>query len=62
MPRRREGECRRLFIEQKAKRGEIQPYLKTKNGAREVDLCSPPAAMLREFIGTQTSGLLFRTS
>jgi len=37
-------DCRTLSIEQKAKRGEIQPYLKTKNGAREVDLCSPVAA------------------
>jgi hypothetical protein len=53
---------RTLSIEQKAKRGEIQPYLKTKNGAREVDLCSALAAMLKEFIGARTSGLLFRTS
>src|SRR5438094_5900372 len=28
---------RTLYIQQKAKRGEIQPYLKTKNGEREVD-------------------------
>jgi len=53
---------RTLSIEQKAKRGEIQPYLKTKNGAREVDLCSSLAATLKEFIGTRTSGLLFHTS
>lgn len=56
------NDCRTLSIEQKAKRGEIQPYLKTKNGAREVDLCSPLAEMLKEFIGTRTAGLLFHTS
>jgi len=36
--------------------------VKTKNGAREVDLCSTLAAMLQDFIGTRTSGLLFQTS
>jgi hypothetical protein len=42
--------------------GTIQPYLKTKNGIREVDLCSTLAATLRDFVGTRTSGLLFQTS
>lgn len=53
---------RTLSIVQKAKRGEIQPYLKTRNGAREVDLCTELAAMLREFVGERRSGLLFQTS
>ena len=53
---------RTICVSQKAKRGLIQPYLKTKNGTREVDLCTPLAAMLSEFIGTRTSGLLFQTS
>jgi hypothetical protein len=53
---------RTLYIQQKAKRGVIQPYLKTKNGTREVDLCSTLAAMLQDFIGMRTSGLLFQTS
>jgi hypothetical protein len=53
---------RTLSIVQKAKRGEIQPYLKTKNGVREVDLCSELASMLREFVGNRRSGLLFQTS
>jgi integrase len=53
---------RTLRIEQKAKRGKIEHYLKTKNGAREVDLCPSLAAMLREYVGLRTSGLLFRTS
>jgi hypothetical protein len=53
---------RTLYVMQKAKRGEIQPYLKTKNGAREVDLCVDLAAMLKEYVGTRTEGLLFHTA
>jgi len=55
-------DCRTLYIIQKAKRGDIQQYLKTKHGKRYVDLCTPLATMLRDFIGTRTSGLLFQTS
>ncbi len=55
-------DCRTLYIRQKAKRGEIQPYLKTQNGERDIDLCASLATMLKEFIGTRTSGLLFCTS
>jgi hypothetical protein len=51
-----------LYIRQKAKRGLIQPYLKTQNGERDVDLCRPLASMLKDYIGARTSGLLFRTS
>jgi hypothetical protein len=53
---------RTLRIEQKAKRGIIQPFLKTKNGIREVDLCKELADMLREFVGARRDGLLFQTS
>jgi hypothetical protein len=53
---------RTLYIQQKAKRGEIQPYLKTKSGERQVDLCCSLAKMLRDFVGKQTEGLLFRSS
>ena len=53
---------RTLYVMQKAKRGEIQQYLKTKNGAREVDLCVDLAAMLKEYVGERTEGLLFRTA
>ena len=56
------GDFRTLRIEQKAKRGLIQPYLKTTNGTRLVDLCSPLAEMLREYVGVRCSGLLFRSS
>jgi hypothetical protein len=51
-------DCRTLYIRQKAKRGIIQPYLKTQNGERDVDLCTDLAALLKDFIGTRTSGLL----
>jgi hypothetical protein len=55
-------DCRTLYVHQKAKRGDIQPYMKTQNGERDVDLCTSLAAMLKEFMGTRTSGLLFCTS
>jgi hypothetical protein len=55
-------DCRTLYVRQKAKRGIIQKHLKTKNGERDVDLCTSLAAMLKEFIGRRTSGLLFCTS
>lgn len=55
-------DSRTLYIQQKAKRGVIQRRLKTKNGIREVDLCSTLAVMLQDFIGARTTGLLFQTS
>ncbi len=51
-----------LYVVQKAKRGEIQPYLKTTAGTREVDLCSQLANMLRDFVGERRTGLLFHSS
>jgi integrase len=56
------SDSRTLRIVQKAKRGIIQPYLKTRNGTREVDLCTPLANMLREYVGDRRKGLLFRSS
>src|SRR6266404_2208190 len=53
---------RTLYIRQKAKSGEIQQYLKTKNGERDVDLCVDLAEMLKAYVGNRTSGLLFQTS
>jgi integrase len=53
------SDFRTLDIVQKAKRGKIQPYMKTKNGERQVDLCSELSVMLRKYIGNRTSGLLF---
>jgi hypothetical protein len=53
---------RTLYIRQKAKAGDIQQYLKTKNGEREVDLCVDLAEMLKAYVGNRTFGLLFHTS
>jgi integrase len=53
---------RTLRICQKAKRGKIQPYLKTAAGEREVDLCTDLSNALREFIGSRRTGLLFATA
>jgi integrase len=54
---------RTLEIVQKAKRGELQDHMKTKNAdsrhGRVVDLSEALAAMLREFVGGRTSGLAF---
>jgi len=65
-------DCRTLYIRQKAKRGIIQPWTKTQSGTqvqcdgeaigRDVDLCTELAGMLRNSIGSRTSGLLFCTS
>jgi integrase len=52
-------DCSTIKINQKAWRGKIQDFLKTKNGKREVDLHSSVAAMLKDFIGERMSGLLF---
>jgi hypothetical protein len=62
-------DCRTLYIRQKAKRGILQPYTKTRSGTevnldgeyigRDVDLCSPLATMLSDFIADRKSGLLF---
>jgi len=53
---------RTILVAQKANHGEIQQYLKTKNGLRHVDLCLDLATMLKEFVGDRTDGLLFQTS
>jgi integrase len=46
-------------IRQKAWNGCIQPFLKSNNGLREIDLHSFISAMLKTFVGDRTSGLLF---
>jgi len=53
---------RTLKICQKAKRGILQPYLKTAAGEREVDLCPELAKMLECFLSGRRSGLLFATA
>jgi integrase len=50
-----------LHIRQKVWSGQVQPFLKTGNGVRDVDLHPSIAAMLKRFIGNRTSGFLFRS-
>lgn len=48
-----------LHIRQKVWRGQIQPFLKSENGIRDIDLPTSIVAVLKEFVGDRTSGLLF---
>jgi len=54
---------RTLDIVQKAKRGKLQDYMKTKNAdtkhGRVVDLPAKLAAVLRDFVSSRHSGLVF---
>jgi len=50
-----------LHIRQKVGSGHVQPFLKTGNGVRDVDLHPSIAAMLKKVIGNRTSGFLFRS-
>jgi integrase len=52
-------DCTTLKITQKAWKSQVQDFLKTDNGRREIDLYSSVAAMLKEYIGERKSGLLF---
>jgi integrase len=54
-----DGSC--IHICQKAWRGKMHDFLKTRNGEREIDLHPSVANLPREFIGERKSGLLFRT-
>jgi integrase len=49
-----------ITVVEKAYQGDIQDFLKTKNGKRLVDLDPTVGKLLREFIGTRT-GLVFCT-
>lgn len=50
-----------LHIRQKVWNGRVQPFLKTENGVRDVDLHPSISAMLKRFVRDRTSGLLFRS-
>ncbi len=52
-------DCSTLHVRQKAWNGRVQPFLKTENGNRDIDLHPDVAAMLKRFIGNRTSGYLF---
>ena len=50
-----------LYVRQKVWNGRVQPFLKTENGIRDIDLHPDVGAMLRRYIGKRTSGFLFRS-
>lgn len=50
-----------LHIRQNVWSGRVQLFLKTENGVRDIDLHPSIAAILKKFIGTRTSGFLFRS-
>jgi integrase len=49
-----------LHIRQKVRRGKVELFLKTDAGSRDVDLCNALAGRLKAFVGSDTSGFLFR--
>jgi integrase len=57
-------DCSILFIrQQRSKKGNrIEPYPKTDAGLRDVDLDPALASMLKDYIGTRKTGLLFETN
>ena len=54
-------DCATLSIKQKARQGRLEGRLKTPSATRQVDIHPKVASLLREFIGTRTTGLLFQT-
>jgi integrase len=54
-------DCSTIYIQQKARQGRLEGQLKTPSAARQVDLHPDIAKLIREFIATRTTGLLFQT-
>ena len=52
-------DCTTIRIVQQAKGTKLTPELKTANSAKLVDISPEVAALLREFLGGRTSGLVF---
>jgi hypothetical protein len=50
-----------IIVKQQARRGRIQNRVKTISAYREADLHPDVTKLLKDFIGTRTSGLLFQT-
>jgi integrase len=50
---------RTIKVRQKVRRGNLEHFLKTDAGRRDVDLCSALSEMLKAFVGDRTSGFLF---
>lgn len=55
------ADCSIISIEQKARQGRVDRRLKTANAKRQVDLHPDIAKLLKQFIGTRSSGFLFQT-
>jgi integrase len=54
-------DCSTLTLRQKARRGRLETRLKTPSASRQVDIHPEVAKLLRQFISTRTTGLLFQT-
>ena len=54
-------DCSTITIKQKARQGKLETRLKTSSASRQVDLHPNVAKLLREYIGTRTTGLVFQT-
>lgn len=50
---------RTLYIRQKVRRGNLEHFLKTDAGRRDVDICPALAEVLKAYVGDRTSGFLF---
>jgi site-specific recombinase XerD len=48
-----------LHIRQKVWHGSVQPFLKTENAVRDLDIYSAIATLLKRYVGSRTSGFLF---
>jgi integrase len=48
-----------VLVRQKARKCKMENYLKTDNAYRDIDLHASVVKMLKEFIGSHTSGFLF---
>lgn len=54
------ADCPTITVAQKARRGRVERRVKSINAEREVDLHPAIAKLLKGFIGTRTTGFLFR--
>jgi integrase len=54
-------DCTTIRVAQQAKGSRVTSELKTANSARFVDICPKVAALLKEFLGGRTSGLIFQS-
>ena len=55
------SDCSIISVKQKARHCKVENRLKTASAFRQVDLHPDVAKLLKEFIGTRTSGFLFQT-